>query len=67
MKKQNKIISEPAPILLFVHKRIATLKKVIKSLKKHKFYRQELFVFSDGPKNESEKVQIKIKTISPQN
>ena len=26
MKKQNKIISEPAPILLFVHKRIATLK-----------------------------------------
>ena len=34
MKKQNKIISEPAPILLFVHKRIATLKKVIKSLKK---------------------------------
>ncbi len=60
MKKQNKMISEPAPILLFVHKRIVTLKKVIKSLKKNdQFYRQELFVFSDGPKNESEKVQIK--------
>ena len=59
MKRKKNIISQRAPILLFVHKRLKTLKKVIKSLKKNKyFYLHELFIFSDGPKNKAEKKQI---------
>lgn len=59
-KNQKKIIFEPAPVLLFVYKRIITLKKVIKSLNENELvYRNELYIFSDGPKNESEKIQIK--------
>ena len=51
---------EPAPILLFVYKRIATLKKVINSLNENNsFYKKELYIFSDGPKSESEKHRIK--------
>ena len=47
MKKiQKKIMLEPAPILLFVYKRIATLKKVINSLNENNsFYKKELYIF----------------------
>ncbi len=60
MKNQKKKLLEPAPVLLFVYKRILTLKKVIKSLNENEpFYRNELYIFSDGPKNKSEKIHIK--------
>lgn len=49
----------PAPILIFTYKRIDSLKKVIESLHKNSpIYRQELYIFSDGPKNEKDKSQV---------
>ena len=62
-KKKNTII-KPAPILLFTHRRYATLKKTVKSLKENRSYKDhELYIFSDGPRNFSEKVHIeKVRT-----
>ena len=70
MKKKKIIINKPAPILLFVYRRYGILRKTIKSLKKNKGCdNHELYIFSDGPRNSSEKFQINkvrkyIKTIS---
>ena len=58
-----------APIVLFVYRRLDTLKKVIISIKKNKLYKKtEIYIFSDGYKNlkdkkEVEKVREYLKTI----
>ena len=40
-----------SPIVIFSYTKLATLKKLLKSLKKNKNYRKhKLYIFSDGPK-----------------
>lgn len=52
-------MTEPAPILLFTYKRLATLKKTIESLKNSPLASQsELHIFSDGPKASDDEKQI---------
>ena len=47
-------ISENAPLILFCYNRLETLKKVISSLQSdHQIQNTDVFIFSDGPKNES--------------
>ena len=59
IKKKNTSI-KPAPILLFTHRRYLTLKKTVKSLKENRSYKDhELYIFSDGPRNFSEKAHVK--------
>ena len=59
-----------APIALFVYKRLQTTQKIIEALKANVYAPEsELFIFSDGPKNESDidkvqQVRAYIKTIS---
>lgn len=61
---------EPAPIALFTYKRLSTLKKTIESLIQNEFAdKSELFVFSDGPKDDKDYGQVMevrkfLKTIS---
>ena len=58
-QKKNTSI-KPAPILLFTHRRYMTLKKTVKSLKENRSYKDhELYIFSDGPRNFSEKAHVK--------
>lgn len=67
--QQNKM-SKTSPIALFAYNRPEHLKKTIESLKENYLSKEsELFVFSDGPKNEIDAAQISevrnyLKTIS---
>jgi hypothetical protein len=48
-----------APIILFVYNRYDTLVKVIRSLKLNNLSKKsELYIFSDGPKNDVDNIQI---------
>ena len=48
-----------APIVLFVYNRTDHLSILIKSLKKNKLFKEsKLFIFSDGPKDENDKISI---------
>ncbi|MGK2861958.1 MAG: sugar transferase [Chitinophagaceae bacterium] len=48
-----------APIALFCYKRLDTLKQTIEALKQNQLATEsELFIFSDGPKKESDKLVI---------
>lgn len=56
MMKKNKIL---APIVLFVYNRPEHTKKTIEALQKNTLASEsEVFVFSDGPKNEAERVRV---------
>ena len=58
MNKVNQ--TKVAPILLFTHRRYSTLRKTINSLKNnYGFQNHELYIFSDGPRNNKEIAQIK--------
>ncbi|WP_044198470.1 glycosyltransferase [Dyadobacter tibetensis] len=49
------MIFQPAPILLFTYKRLATVKKTIEALKENALADEsDLYIFSDGPKNEKD-------------
>lgn len=49
-----------APIVLFTYNRLNLLKLCINSLKKNEFSKySKLYIYSDGPKNSSDKVRIK--------
>ncbi|WP_298487929.1 sugar transferase [uncultured Maribacter sp.] len=52
------------PILLFTYKRLEVLKKTITALQKNELAKDsDLFIFSDGPKNSKDEIQIsKIRT-----
>src|ERR1700733_3957738 len=55
-KEQNMKI---APIVLFVHNRLETVKKTIESLQMNTLAKEsELYIFSDGPKNPDDKIQV---------
>ncbi|MFZ0455991.1 MAG: hypothetical protein WCE54_01890 [Ignavibacteriaceae bacterium] len=48
-----------APIVLFVYKRIWHTRKTVESLKNNLLAdKSELFIFSDGPKNEKDTIQV---------
>lgn len=48
-----------APILLFTYKRVITLKKTVDALKRNDLaIESDLFVFSDGPKDQKEEKEI---------
>lgn len=54
-------ISELAPIILFAFIRVDTLNKVIEALQDNKLAKySSLYIFIDGPRNESDKAYIKI-------
>ena len=58
MNKVNQ--TKVAPILLFTHRRYSTLRKTINNLKNnYGFQNHELYIFSDGPRNNKEIAQIK--------
>ncbi|WP_158974682.1 glycosyltransferase [Cellulophaga sp. L1A9] len=60
---------KPAPILLFTYKRLDALKNTIDALKKNELASDsDLFIFSDGPKQEKDKkiiedIRVYLKTI----
>ncbi|HEY4831020.1 MAG TPA: glycosyltransferase, partial [Waddliaceae bacterium] len=55
-KEQNMKI---APIVLFVYNRLETVKKTIESLQMNTLAKEsELYIFSDGPKNPDDKIQV---------
>ena len=48
-----------APIVLFVYNRLDCLQRTINSLKKNRLSREtDLYIFSDGPKNEKDLIII---------
>ncbi|MEO6221493.1 MAG: sugar transferase [Ginsengibacter sp.] len=48
-----------APVLLFVYKRLDTLKVSIEALQQNKLAKEsELFIFSDGPKSPQDEIEI---------
>jgi len=50
-----------APICLFTYNRISELKQTIESLQQNNLSEQsELFIFSDGPKNELDKIKVEM-------
>ena len=52
-------INNLAPVILFVYNRILLLDKVINSIKLNKLSKKtDLHIFSDGPKNKSDKIKI---------
>ena len=54
MKKSNL-----APVIIFVYNRLDILIKVINSIKKNKLSNKtELFIFSDGFKNDLDKIKV---------
>ena len=57
-------ISENAPLILFCYNRLETLKKVISSLQSdHQIQNTDIFIFSDGPKNESALDNSKVENV----
>lgn len=47
-----------APIVMFTFNRLEHTKKTIEALKKNNFAKEsEIFIFSDGPRNEQEKLK----------
>ncbi|MBM2817604.1 MAG: hypothetical protein HW401_194 [Parcubacteria group bacterium] len=67
MSDKNKIL---APIALFVYNRPEHTRKTVEALQKNLLAKEsELFIFSDGPKNESDSIKVQevrnyLKTIS---
>ena len=56
--------SENAPLILFCYNRLETLKKVISSLQDdHQIINTDIYIFSDGPKNELEFDNLKVKNV----
>lgn len=54
-------MSETAPILLFTYKRLEALKKTVEALAKNNLASlSNLYIFSDGPKTESDDAQIQL-------
>ncbi|MBA9016755.1 hypothetical protein B0H68_003521 [Clostridium beijerinckii] len=48
-----------APIVMFTFNRLEHTKKTIEALKKNNFAKEsEIFIFSDGPRNEQEKLKV---------
>ena len=49
-----------APIIVFTYNRLNHLKFCINSLKKNKLCKEsKVYIFSDGPKNNSDKLKVK--------
>ena len=56
--------SENAPLILFCYNRLETLKKVISSLQADRqILNTDIYIFSDGPKNESEFDNLKVENV----
>ena len=49
----------PSPVALFVYNRVEHLQKTVEALSKNELaQRSNLFIFSDGPKNEKDKLKV---------
>ena len=62
MKKRSQS-TENAPVVLFTYNRVNVLKKTIEALSRNlEIEKTELFIFSDGPKNNTEDI-LKVKEV----
>ena len=62
MKKRSQS-TENAPVVLFTYNRVNVLKKTIEALSRYlEIEKTELFIFSDGPKNNTEDI-LKVKEV----
>lgn len=59
MAEKIKEVSKFAPVVLFVFKRVDSARKLIESLLQNKeAIHTDLFIFSDGPRNENEAIHV---------